>query len=169
MPLYYDGFTELALDWPMILVGWRGFAGHKLSAEQVVSHAANLIGQGTPEQDEIAALLANTDPSEWQTIDRYLEQICEEPFERALALRKWRLAELKHMIDAMRSPYSFMDDEDREDDRYSAFYAISNFWVNHHDELPEGGGMLPNYGDTTEQMLAEQQAWAEREGIALRG
>ncbi len=169
MPLYYDEFTDLALDWPMILVGWRGFAGRKLSAEQIISHAADLIGQGTPEQDEIAVLLANTDPSEWQTIDRYLEQITgEKQFDRTLALRKWRLAEWKHRIDAMRLPYSFTDDEDREDDRYSAFYAISDFWRTYHDELPTGERVLPNYGDTTEQMLAEQQAWIEREEISLR-
>lgn len=98
MPLYYEEFTELALDWPMILVGWRGFAGRKLSAEQVISHAADLIGQGTPEQDKIAALLANTDLSEWQTIDCYLEQIVEEPFDRTVALRKWRLSALRQLL-----------------------------------------------------------------------
>ncbi len=173
MPLYYDKFSDLALDWPMILVGWRGFAGHKLSAEQVVSHAADLIGRGTPEQDEVAALLANTDSSEWQTIDRYLEQICEGPFDWPLALRKWRLAELKYLLEGLRLPNGSAaeeitkDEEEYEDERYSVFYAISDFWVAHRDELLEGELVLPDFGEPIPQMLAEQQAWVEREEIAL--
>ena len=46
----------------MILIAWQGFANHKMSAEQVISYALDQIGQGTPEQDEIAAFLVNTNP-----------------------------------------------------------------------------------------------------------
>lgn len=165
MPLYYDEFTDLALDWPMVLVGWRGFAGHKLSAEQVISHAADLIGRGTPEQDEIAALLANTDPSEWQTIDRYLEQICEKPFDWSLALRKWRLARLKCFLRTF--PRPGQAGARPEEEAFSVFEDFHDFWHD-YDDLPGNEKVLPNYGDTTAQMLAEQKAWAEREEAALR-
>ncbi len=79
MPLYFDQFefSNIPADWSMILVGWRGFSLRKLSAEQVVAYAVEQVGKGTPEQDEIAALLANIDPSEWQTIDRYLEELAQ--------------------------------------------------------------------------------------------
>lgn len=167
MPLYYDEFTDLLLDWPMILVGWRGFAGHKLSAEQVVSHAADLIGHGTPEQDEVTALLANTDSSEWQTIDRYLEQICEGPFDWTVALREWRLSALRQLLRTL--PQQEQVEACPEEEKFDVVEEIHDFWYDYRDQLPEDKEVLPNYGDTTAQMLAEQQAWAEREEAALRG
>lgn len=65
-----------------------------------------LFGKGTPEQDEIAALLANTNESEWQTLNRYLEQLAEmQQFDRQVALRKWRLVEL---IDLSFRPFAYL-------------------------------------------------------------
>jgi len=62
MPLYFDQFQpgDLPIDWPMILVGWRGFNGRKLSAEQVIAHALEQIGRGAPERDELAGRTCGT-------------------------------------------------------------------------------------------------------------
>ena len=103
MPLYYDEFSDFPVDWPMILVGWRGFAGNKLSAEQVIACAIDQIGKGTSEQDDTAALLANTDPLDWQTIDRYLEQLAGK-MDRETASRKWRVAGLKRLLRSLPAP-----------------------------------------------------------------
>ena len=169
MPLYYDEFSELALDWPMILVGWRGIADRKLSAAQVVSHAADLIGQGTPQQDEIAALLANTDPLDWQTIDRYLEQIIGgEQFDRATVVRKWRLSEFRQFLQTF--PRLGQVLEYSEDESLTAWEDVYDFWLPFEgEELPENAAMIfPSYGESVPQMLEEQQAWVEREEDALR-
>lgn len=149
----------------MIVVGWQGFAGRKLSAEQVVSHAIDQIGQGTPEQDEIAALLANADPQDWQTIDRYLEQITgEKQFDRAIAIRKWRLSEFRYFLQTFPQPVQ------NGDEWLSAFEDLFDFWLPFEDEgLPESAAMILAGAVSTAQMLAEQQAWAERESLALRG
>ena len=164
MPLYYDQRSGSDPDWPMISVGWQGFADRKLSAEQVVSLALDQIGQGTPEQDEVAALLANTDPSDWQTIDRYLEQIIGgTQFDRTIAVRRWRLSEFKHFLRTFPQPIQAGDES------LSAFEDIYDFWLPFNDEeLPEDAAMIfPHYGESVPQMLAEQQAWVEREEIAL--
>lgn len=164
MPLFYSRFSDPKIDWPMILIAWQGFANHKMSAEQVISYALDQIGQGTPEQDEIAAFLVNTNPLDWQTLNRHLEQIAEEPFDRITALRKWRLAELKDLVDKLRLP----DDYEDEDELWTAFYAISDFWVAYRNELPGSEEVLPEYGEPISEMLLEQQAWIKREEIALR-
>ena len=169
MPLYYDEFSDLPVDWPMILVGWRGFAGKKLSAGQVIACAIEQIGKGTSEQDEVAALLANTDLLAWQTIDRYLEQLAGE-MDRELSLRKWRLAELEHLIPTLEPSSALANvDDDEDEECYDVFFALVVFWVSYNDDLPIDAEMMPNFGETIEQMLSKQQAWAEREEAALRG
>ena len=143
----------------MIAVGWRGFSSHKLSAEQVIRLAIEQIGKGTEEQDGIAALLANTDPGEWQTIDLYLDVILETEgidFDRELALRRWRLAELKQMLCEV---HPVGDDEDEQ---CSSFFLFSDFWLA-YDELPDSAEMTPKFGMPTEEMLQQQKSWANRE------
>ncbi len=163
MPLYYDKFSDLPIDWPMILVGWHGFAGRKLSAEQVTACAIDQIGQGTPEQDETAALLANADPQDWQAIDRYLEQIIgEKQFDKTIAIRKWRLSEFKYFLQTFPQPIQ------NGDQSLSAFEDLFDFWLPFEDEgLPESAAMILAGAVSTAQMLAEQQAWVEREEAAL--
>lgn len=165
MPLYYDD-SDLPVDWPMILVGWRGFAGKKLSAEQVTAHALEQIGRGTSEQDEVAALLANIDPLDWQTTDRYLEQLAGE-MDGELALRKWRLAGLKCLLQSL--PRFDRVYQCPEDEWLSVLEDLADFW-NEYDELPSSLLMRQNMSaGTVEEMLNEQQAWLEREELALRG
>ena len=167
--MYYDEHSEFVLDWPMILVGWRGFADRNLSAEQVVSHAADLIGRGTLEQDEVAAFLANTDPLDWQTINRYLEQIIGgEQFDQATVVRKWRLSEFRQFLQTF--PRLEQGLEHSEDESLTAWEDLYDFWLPFEgEELPEDAAMIfPRYGASVPQMLAEQQAWIEREEIALR-
>ncbi len=162
MPLYYNEFSDLPIDWPMILVGWRGFAGRKLSAEQVTACAIDQIGRGTPEQDAIAALLANADPLDWQTMDLYLEQLAGE-MDRDLSLRKWQLAGLKRLLRSLPRPGS----QYPEDEWLSVLEDLADFWYEY--------GMLPDSqtvrqklsAGTVEEMLNTQQAWAEREEAAL--
>lgn len=148
----------------MILVGWHGFGQRKLSTEQVMALTLEQIGRGTLEQDELAALLVNTDPSDWQTIDRYLAQIAEtKPFDTSIALRKWRLAELKSLIDDVLPWDGGMD----EDEPYSIFYAFVDFWQA-YAELPDSLTMTPAWGTPTEELISQQQAWAEQEETSLR-
>ena len=171
MPLYLDQYQlqpgDLPVDWPMILVGWRGFNRRKLSAEQVIAHALDQIGNGTPEQDEIAALLASTDPSEWQTVDRYLEQLAEtQHHDWQTALRSWRLAELKHLLWSL--PRSDRTYEFPEDELLSVYYDLTDFWRS-YDKLPDSAAAAPQPMKSVEDMLAEQRAWSKREENALRG
>lgn len=148
----------------MLLVGWHGFGQRKLSIEQVMALALEQIGRGTPEQDDLAALLVNTDPGEWQTVDRYLKQIAEiEPFDRNMALRKWRLAELKSLVEDVLPVNEITDDEEP----YSIYYAFVDFWQG-YDELPDSQTMIPDWGTPTEELIQQQQAWAEQEETLLR-
>ena len=117
-------------------LAWRGFSLRKFCPQiQVVAYAVEQVGKGTPEQDEIAALLATIDPSEWQTIDRYLEELAQtENHDWIQALRSGRRAELKHLI-------KFYRDEDEtsgnleEDEMFSFLYVFLDFWRD-YDELP---------------------------------
>ena len=173
MPLYYDEFSDLSPDWPMILVGWRGFSHRKLSAEQVIAHALEQIGRGTAEQDEVAALLANTDPSEWQTIDRHLIWLAgPEGLDRVRPLRRWRLAELKQLLASLSRPEERQsapkDEEQKADELWSLFCKLYEFW-REYDELPDSVAAQPKSAEAEEKMLADQQAWVEREEAALRG
>jgi hypothetical protein len=165
MPLRYNHLPDgLPIDWPMILVGWHGFARRKLSTQQVIDHALEQIGRGTPEQDELAALLVNTDPGEWQTINRYLQQLAEtQQFDRNIALRKWRLAELKFLIDDVLP----LDEGGDEEEPYSNFYAFVDFWQA-YAELPDSLVMIPDWGMPTKELVSQQQTWAEQEEILLR-
>ena len=164
MPLCHDEFNDLAVEWPMILVGWRGFARRKLSAEEVVASALSRIGRGTDEQDEITALLANTDPGEWQTIDRYLERLAGgDEFDKELALRRWRLAELNHLIKSLNPSDGPVDEEECD----SVNYALQDFWLTYNEVLDDGADVRPEYGTSILQMLADQQAWVDREKTAL--
>jgi hypothetical protein len=168
MPLHFDQLQpdDLPIDWPMILVGWHGFARRKLSVEQVIAHALGQIDKGTPEQDELAALLANADTSEWQTVDRYLEQLADtQQFDRQVALRKWRLAELKRLLRSLPRPdgtYEFPEDE-----LLSVYYDLTDFWRS-YDELPDSAAVMPQPMESVEEMLAAQRAWAEHEEAFLR-
>ncbi len=167
MPLYYDEFSDLPVDWPMILVGWRGFAGKKLSAEQVITYALEQIGKGTSEQEDVAALLASADPLDWQTIDRYLEQIVEnQQIDRATAIRKWRLSEFKNLLPSLSS--SGRVQQHPGDALMSLYEDLFDLW-HKYDELPDSVNMMSFGGNTITEVLAEQQAWAEREEAALRG
>ncbi len=151
----------------MIWVGWHGFGRRKLSVEQVIAYALEQIGKGTPEQDELAALLANTDISEWQTLNRYLEQLAEtQQFDRQVALRKWRLVELKHLLRSF--PRLDRVYEYPEDEPLSVFYDLADFWRS-YDELPDSAAVTPQSAGTVEEVLAEQRAWAEQEEAHLRG
>jgi|GEM_PF-2903030 len=170
MPLsFHDSITigvalVVLVDWPMILVGWHGFGQRKLSTEQVMALALEQIGRGTLEQDELAALLVNTDPSDWQTINRYLEQLAEtQQFDRNVALRKWRLAELKSLIDDVLT----LDEGGDEEEPYSLFYAFVTFWQA-YDELSDSLAMIPAWSTPTEELISQQQAWAEQEETSLR-
>lgn len=167
MPLCYDD-SELPVDWPMILVGWRGFAGKKLSAEQVIAYALEQIGKGTSEQDNVAALLASADPLDWQTIDRYVEQIVEnQQINKATAIRKWRLTGLKRLLQLL--PRFDRVNQHPEDEWLSVLEDLADFW-NEYDELPDSLLMrqkLP--AGTVEEMLNGQRAWLEREEATLRG
>ena len=162
MPLFFDAVLygdTCPVDWPMIVVGWRGFSSRNLSAEQVIGLAVEQIGKGTEEQGEIAAFLANVDPKEWQTIDRYLDMIFETKgmdFDRELALRRWRLAELKQIL---RQVYPLSEGEDEQ---YSSFYPFVDFW-RAYDELPDSAEMIPRFGIPIEEMLRQQQSWANQE------
>lgn len=151
----------------MILVGWHGFGSHKLSAEQVIEFALELIGKGKAEQDEVAALLANTDPSEWQTIDRYLEELAQaENSDRLRGLRKWRLAELNHLLEYLRTldkTYQYPEDE-----LMDVFFVLNDFWCD-YDELPDSAAARPEWATPVEELLAEYQAWAKREEVSLWG
>ena len=60
------------------------------------------------------------------------------------------------------------DDYEDEDELWTAFYAISDFWVAYRNELPGSEEVLPEYGEPISEMLLEQQAWIKREEIALR-
>lgn len=169
MPLYFDEFQsgDLPVDWPMILVGWRGFNRRKLSAEQVIDHALDQVGRGTPEQDEIAALLANADPSEWQTVGCYLEQLAEtQNPDRRMALRKWRLAELRKLLRSF--PRLDRTYEYPEDEPLSVFFDLVDLWRDYH-ELPDSATAMPPSPGPVEEVLAEQRAWAEREETFLWG
>ena len=150
----------------MILVGWRGFARRKLSTEQVVNYALEQIGKGTPEQDEVAALLANTDPSEWQTVDRHLEQLAGmQKFDRQVALRKWRLVELKALIGDVLP----INDEADEEEHYSTFFSFADLWRD-YDELPDSSLAMPAWKApiTETELVYQQQAWATQEEALLR-
>jgi len=150
----------------MILVGWRGFARRKLSTEQVVNYALEQIGKGTPEQDEVAALLANTDPSEWQTVDRHLEQLAGmQKFDRQVALRKWRLVELKALIGDVLP----INDEADEEEHYSTFSSFADLWRD-YDELPDSSLAMPAWKApiTETELVYQQQAWAAQEETSLR-
>ena len=147
----------------MMLTGWRGFARRKLSTEQVLTHALEQIGKGTPEQDEVAALLANTDPSEWQTVDRYLEQLAAtQQFDRSVALRKWRLVELKSLIDDA----VLVDEGADEEEHFSILFAFVDFWRG-YAELPDSLAMTPDWGTPTKELISQQQAWAVQEEARL--
>lgn len=125
------------------------------------------FGKGTPEQDDLAALLANTDTSEWQTVDCYLEQLAEtQQFDRQLALRKWRLAELKQLLRSF--PRLDRIYEYPEDEPLSVFYDLVDFWRD-YDELPDSAAVMPQPLRSVEEMLAEQKDWAEQEEASLRG
>jgi len=169
MPLsFHDSVTSgtVSVDWPMILVGWHGFGQRKLSAEQVMVLTLEQIGRGTPEQDELAALLVNTDPSEWQTIDRYLEQLADtQQFDRQTALRKWRLAELKRLLRSF--PRLDRTYEFPEDELLSVYYDLTDFW-RYYDELPDSTVAMPRSAGPVEEVLAEQRAWARQEETSLR-
>ena len=148
----------------MLFVGWHGFGQRKLSTEQIMTLTLELIGKGTPEQDELAALLVNTDPGEWQTINRYLEQLAEtQQFDRNIALRKWRLAELKSLIDDVLP----LDEGGDEEEPYSIFYASVDFWQA-YAELPDSIAMIPSWDMPTKELVSQQQAWAEQEETLLR-
>jgi len=168
MPLsFHDSITSgsVPVDWPMILVGWHGFGQRKLSTEQIMALTLEQIGRGTPEQDELAALLVNTDPSDWQTIDRYLAQIAEtKPFDTNIALRKWRFAELKSLINDVLPVNEGADEEEQ----YSTFYTFVHFWQD-YDELSDSISMIPAWGTPEKELVQQQQAWAEQEEISLQG
>ena len=139
----------------------------KLSAEQVAAYALEQVGKGTPEQDEIAALLANSDPTEWQTIDRYLEKLAQtENRDRTQGLRKWRLAELKHLIKCYRD-MDETSESPEEDEMFGFLYVFLDFWRD-YNELADSEAVQPAWGQSLAEMLAEHQAWAEREEASLR-
>ena len=169
MPLSFrDSIASgiVPVDWPMILVGWQSFGRRKLSTEQVMALASEQIGKGTSEQDELAALLVNTDSRQWQTIDRYLEQLAEtQQFDRRVALRKWRLAELKYLLRSF--PRLDRRYEYPEDEPLSVFYDLCDFWYA-YDELPDSAAMRPQSAGPVEEVLAEQRAWAEQEEALLK-
>ena len=149
----------------MILVGWHGFGRRKLSTEQVIALALEQVGKGTPEQDELAALLANTDPSEWQTVDCYLGQLAEtQHFDRQIALRKWRLAELKAMIDDVLP----IDEKADEEETSSIFFNLVDLWQD-YDELPDGIQIISDWGTPLEKLVHQQQIWVDQEERFLRG
>lgn len=146
-----------------MFVGWHGFGKWKLSTEQVMALTLEQIGRGTLEQDELAALLVNTDPGEWQTVDHYLEQLAEtQQFDRQVGLRKWRLAELKSLIDDVLP----LDEGGDEEEPYSIFYAFVDFWQS-YAELPDSLAMIPSWDTPTEALVSQQQAWAEQEEALL--
>lgn len=155
--------SGLLFDWKIILVAYEGFWQHKMSAAEVISCALDRVGYGTEEQDHVAALLANTEPQDWQTITRYLEELAgQEPLDRSLSLRQLRYAELKRFLGVDPSAH----DAWGEDEAFSLFDNLVDFWLSYID-LPDSTAMIPEYGSSARDMLRDHRQWMKHEGGLL--
>jgi len=154
--------SGLPIDWLTIRAGWLRIGTYrywKLSGEDVIAFALDRVGSGTEEQDHIAALLANNDPQDWQTIGRYLEELTSgQPFNRIRALRQWRFATLKLLLETLQTTQMITMD---------LWEKLYDFWSYYH-ELPDSGAMLPKWGEHPIDMIQANKIWAETEEAALR-
>ena len=157
--------SGLPIDWTTILAGWRGIGPYrprKMSGKEVVAYALDRIGLGTEEEDQIAALLANTDPQEWQTIDCYLELLTTNTTNNfPIAICVWRLAELKGLLETLDG--GVYDD----DETFALLYALEDFWL-YYLELPDSASMIPSWGDGAVDMIRVNKKWAEQEEASIR-
>lgn len=162
--------SDLPFDWSSILEGLRGIGQRKLSGDKVIEVAHERIGCGTPEQDEIAALLIHADPRDIWTIKRYLEQLAEgETVTRMTALRKWRAAELSNLLIMLEETYERLGSNSKHDldADIEVNYELLYFWLG-YDELPSNSELsiepFVRFADTRQQC----EQWLTAEKAALR-
>ena len=108
-------------------------------------------------------MLANSDPTDWQTVDRCLEELAsEEPLRVTLHQRRWRYAHLKHLLNSIESA----DASWTVDEEFSLGDILTTFWLD-YDDLPDSASMIPEWGASAREVLTDHHTWLAREGFDL--